>query len=228
MKPVLPGLPGSQPSPGITQYSGPYGRGLRQKPHGSLYLYLSRPEFVDEWLNGGVVPFFPARKYLSDERKGILTPDEILQEDWEGLDREQLAKVGFGFETGYVQDVQIIDCAHGGRGIPNSRVDSYFEDAALFCCSRFLSRELMERFEKRAVVEIVDINTLINQIEDTVRKPCRFGYVKYTNTKKRSHFLKSREDRWQREYRIVIPWTEQSPVTVKVPAGIANIIDLQR
>jgi len=227
VKPVLPGLPGGAHLRATRLPPGPIARDFRQKPDGALYLYLDRSEYVETWLNGGEVPFFPARKYLSDERKGTLTPDEILQENWEGVERQDLDRMGIHVPTGSVRNLQFIDCSYNGSSFPDTHISSYFEDVALFCCSRSLSMELMERFEKKAVVEIVSLNFLINQIEDSVGEPCRFGYVSYTNTKRRSHFLKSSDDSWQDEYRIVIPWVEQTPVNIGIPAGIAKLIDLR-
>ena len=205
---------------------GPYGEDLRELPRGRLFLYLKESSHAEVWLTGGVVPFYPARKYLSDDRKGILTPDEILQESSQGLNRTDLAMNGIIFcPTGGVRNLRITGINGDGGPIPDTRIDSYYEEAALFCCSATLSKKQMMLFEKTIAIEILEMSKLIALIEAKIGDQSRYGYVQYTGSLNRSHFLKSREDEWQSEYRIVIPWDEQQPIHVELPEGICQRVD---
>jgi len=40
------------------------------------YLYLTKVEWVDAWINGGEIPIALASTYFRKERDGIYTPDE--------------------------------------------------------------------------------------------------------------------------------------------------------
>lgn len=201
-------------------FQGPYGSSLREPPSSALYLYLSELAWAKPWIEGGAVPVFPAKKYLAEERQGTSTPDEIRQERWDGAGKDDLANaivIGPG-----CKDIRIISSSVNGRILPDTRIDNYFEHASILCFSSVMSDNLMQQLEKKCCLEIVDLERLINEFSNAFGNAF-FGYVKYTDGKERSHFMKSDLDSWMSEYRLVCPG-DRDVVSLNLPQGIARLL----
>lgn len=201
---------------------GPYGRGLRQSPHGPLYLYLARPEMADAWVNGGPVPCVPARNHLG-ERAGTKTPDEVHQQRWDGASGRDLARIiqleGRGFKN-----IRFTGCSINGRRVANTRIDDYDEDALLLCFSSKLDASVMCDLGKVCCVEILAFETLLKALEGNFPEVL-YGYMQYTKGSERSHFIRNIEDRWMQEFRVVMP-RQIKETWVTLSSGIARRIDL--
>jgi len=125
---------------------GPYGADLRELPDGPLYLYLSKPEWANAWIDGGTVPLFLASKYLDSERKGVMTPDEVNQERWDGANEDDL--VGLIKIEGDCSNIKLTGCSINGRMMPDTRIDKFREDSFIQSFSTELSSSVMARLDK--------------------------------------------------------------------------------
>jgi hypothetical protein len=193
------------------------------------YLYLKEREHVETWLNGGQVPLNMASNYKSKERNATSTPDEVTHLHLSRIyDEEKFLEI-FGINDMY-SDVNIsirpTSVTFDGKLIgENSIFEQFFEDALIFCLATKKSKSLCDRLEKKYCVEILDIETL-KKVLDTqlesqgVKKKCQ-----YTHKRGRNHFLKSSEDKWQMELRIV--WSEiKNNQWVTIPAGLCKEVEL--
>lgn len=201
---------------------GPYGLDLRQPPSGPLYLYLANPEWMDAWVDGGTIPCVPARDHLG-ERGGTKTPDEVRQERWDGASDRQLAAFveleGRGFKN-----IRVTGCSQNGRRLRDTRVDMYDEEALLLCFSSALDDCVMQGLEKTCCVEIVAFDKLLKSLMSAFPRVLH-GYMKYTIDNERSHFMRSIEDEWMQEFRVVIPG-DREETWITIPAGIARKVDV--
>ena len=202
--------------------AGPYGSDLRIFPEGPVYLYLSKLEWSDPWIKGGVIPLYPASKYLSSTREGTQTPDEMLQYRWDGAAQSGISN-HFHIE-GPCQDIQFINCSIDGIKFPDTRVDNYTEDTYVFCVSTKYSIEIQNKLNKFCCVEIKNISFLIDIFSDQSGINIYYGPIKYTKSSERSHFMKSLKDQWMYEYRIVIPGVESESIEFILPPGVGILL----
>jgi hypothetical protein len=122
--------------------------------------------------------------------------------------------------------LQFIGCSINGAPLTDTRIDRYQEDALLLCFSASLDRKIMRRLGKFCCVEIVDFERLLSAVTARFDRVLH-GYVKYTAGTERSHFMKSDDDAWMQEFRIVVPeFSEQA--WVEIPLGVARKVDVSR
>lgn len=188
--------------PRSADFKGPYGFNLREMPDAPLFLYLNEIEHAKTWIEGGYIPMKRASSYLSSERSGTRTPDEVRQHRWDGARPatfEGVIKI-----EGNVKDIRFTGTTVNGNHIPDTRIDDYEEDAFVLCLSHTRSDELAKRLgNKKCCIEIKDVSLLISALQTV--GDARYGRVRYTKSEHRSHFMKSIDDAWQDEYRFVIP-----------------------
>jgi len=208
--------------------SGPYGSRFREMPRSRLFLYLQNEDHARTWLHGGDVPLRLASSFLSLERKGIFTPDEVRQFNEVGASISELERSGFLKITGAggVKDLEISGCHHNGWKIPATRIDDYREDAFVLCFSKSASRAMMKRFGNKKLCVEVNFQRLIDAVKSQTTDDVYFGDVAYTNSAHRSHFMKSALDQWQNEYRVVLPNSKNSEKTITIPP-VATLIGLE-
>ncbi len=80
----------------------------------------------------------------------------------------------------------------------------------------------MTRFRnKKAVVEILDVEGLRNALDRQIGVECVMRHCEYTETENRNTFLKSTKDSWQDEFRLF--WKDvEGPMQVLLPPGTAR------
>jgi hypothetical protein len=81
----------------------------------------------------------------------------------------------------------------------------------------------MRDLKKTCCVEIVAFDNLLKVLEQTF-PDVLYGYMQYTIGSERSHFIRSTEDQWMQEFRVVIP-RETKETWVTLPSGIARRVD---
>ena len=197
---------------------------IRKKIHTDqrYFLYLTKREWADSWINGGVVPLSMTTKYISAERDGIYTPDEdfhrrtIGAPDW-AVDR------AFNIEGGtfhFQGDITI-----NGDSFKNVKHSQFAEPALVLCLSTECSATLAARFKKEVCIEILDLQSLKDNLDKQVGIVGEPNYCEYTETKNRGHFMKSVDDAWQKEYRIIWPRvTEERQVSIT--RGFCKLMEL--
>lgn len=203
---------------------GPYGQCLKLLPKGPIYLYLGEASWSEPWIDGGKIPLFAASKYLSSERAGTQTPDELKHFRWDGADPSDFAGV-ISIE-GMCQDIQIHNCSINGKAIPSTRIDNYIEDAYVFCASTVASLEIQSRLGKVCCIEVTDGKGLVNHLEAVTDKEIFYGPVRYTADSERSHFMKSVDDQWMSEYRIIIPKVDKPSLELQLPPNIGKLFEI--
>ena len=188
---------------------------------GPLFLYLKSYDHVMPWVVGGTIPLFSARTYLSKERRGVMTIDEVRQSKWRGKGLDEFR------ETGIFHIKNCVNVHFQGDmfGIETDVVISdYDNDAYLHCTSTLCSRKQLARFEKTVCLRIINPRDLKRRLDAGMRQKSKAGLVQYTNGPDRGHFLKSDYDAWQCEYRLV--WSRQAgaPVWIDLPPGTAEVV----
>lgn len=193
----------------------------------ALYLYLTKPEWAEAWAHGGSVPIAPASKYLSAERSGTSTPDEVMQRYVDGT----VDSAGMDFAQSFVRGLRGMsfkDCmvvGPDGRTGVIASAEYVYEDALVLCFSRSLSRQLMGRLGKAAVVAMGDLGQLKRSLDKQIGSEGSYGAVQYTRSADRGHALKGWDDRWQAEARLWWPQRDCHEVIVSV-AGGARLLEL--
>lgn len=187
----------------------------------ALYLYLTKPEWAEAWVQGGSVPISPASKYLSAQRSGTSTPDEVVQRYVDGTVDSAGMDMAQSFVRG-LRGMSFKDCTvvgpDGRAGVITS-AEYVYEDALVLCFSRSLSRRLMERLGKAAVVALGDLDLLKRSLDEQIGSEGRYGAVQYTKSADRGHVLKGWDDRWQAEARFWWPQRDCREVVVSVAGG---------
>lgn len=194
------------------------------------YLYLTRESWVGAWVNGGEIPINPASAYLSDVREGTRTPDEAYQQtssgvpDWVLSDSDGPCpiKVMPGAGSIMLKNVSIDwgpgKVAHVAQGIASSR----FEDGLILSLALSLDSQLAKKLGKEACVQIRCMACLIETLDQQIGTKCKWGKVRYRDGFARNHFLKSKADEWQQEYRLLWLTPDVSPRTVVLPPNMAT------
>jgi hypothetical protein len=207
-----------------------------------LYIYLNQPEHVSAWVDGGSVPINPASFYRSDARGGVMTPDENHILRVTGIDPEAFVAgpslppmIAFEDPLGAIPpasrsrmySIEISNVRVSRRGAPtrrlNGRIETGMMDGLILSMTTVLSAGLARRFGgKKAAVRIRDLRILIETLDDQIRVKCKAGRVAYTGRPDRNHFLKSRADNWQAEYRLLWLTDDVKQRWVELPPGIAT------
>lgn len=194
-----------------------------------FFLYLKEYAHAQTWVSGGNVPIVRASDYRRSERRGVYTQDELLTREVYGFP-PQIAEHMIGAFGGgiYMTDCKVDTPSFKGC-IQFAHASSEIRDSHIFCFSRTLSKNLLEKFENKAVVvEIIDPIRLFDHVSKQMTPVGAFEDLVYTNALDRGDFLKSVEDSWQCEARMMWPSAENpaNEKSVHIPTGIARIIDL--
>ncbi len=206
------------------------------------YKYLEELSHAKAWVDGGEIPIKPAGSYLSLEREGIMTPDEVLQLSAPGLPITPIKDRPGHFDIGGMVDVWVSGgdpCAlrTGGRmtfenctfnGVPvNGELFMKGEDPLILCFTKADSaeKELADRMGKNFVVEITNLEKIKASIDRCLGVEGVFRDVLYTASGERNHFLKNDEDSWQQEFRIIWHTITAEDCWVALPPGCAKIVD---
>ncbi|MEH6565542.1 MAG: hypothetical protein V7756_09495 [Halopseudomonas sp.] len=186
------------------------------------YLYLTRPDWTTAWVLGGDVPISLASNYLSPERKGIYTPDENLTHN-SPVDLLSLKPfIGFGPNPD-VRGLTIKGCSFNGVAIPDIvNASIYLEDGLILSFCDAFDIDIAKRLDKKACVEIKNIDRLRSFLNWKLGKTAKFGSCLYTTDHQRNHFLKSQHDSWQQEYRFF--WRINQSRSVTLPPGMAKVV----
>lgn len=194
-----------------------------------IYKYLTKEEYASTWIDGGTAPVLPASTYRSQERLGTMTPDEVVHQKFSSHGAKRAFESGaFGFAPNFVGVVQFENVTIEGfqHQIDPIRIDGTFDrfeqDALIDCYSTELSSSLAERLGKAAIVEVMDIDSLLDQFDGQIGSHSERHLVSYTEGLERGHFMKSVSDNWQREFRAV--WTSALNVSIEVniPSGFCR------
>ena len=187
------------------------------------YLYLTKKEWVSPWTRGGVVPLYRASRYLSDERNGVMTPDEHLVD---ASTHDLNAFKGIieirGNSTVTFTDTIINGTLHKG----SMHFDRKVEDGLVLCLANSKSIELSIKLGKIACVEILDIDFLKRHLDKQIGITSLMKECEYTDGHNRNHFLKSSLDAWQDEFRLF--WPGADSVRVSIPSGIAKEVKFNK
>jgi hypothetical protein len=192
------------------------------------YLYLTKAEWANTWINGGVVPIKLASSYLSQERIGVKTPDENL------VDNTPVPLSSLKEFIRIDNDSDIHDFTFAGnvsigqdgrkRLLPNMyNVSRYREDVLVLCFSNTCSLNLLKKLEKAVCIEIESVNQLKQILDRQLGVVGEARNCDYTIGHQRNHFLKSKEDEWQQEYRIC--WKSSKEAFVTIPTGFAKHVN---
>ncbi|HGF0769551.1 TPA: hypothetical protein ACF7ZB_001869 [Kluyvera georgiana] len=185
------------------------------------YLYLTKKEWVFPWTRGGIVPLYQASNYLSDERIGVMTPDENL------IDTSTHDIKAFGGSV-KIEGGGTILCTNSnlnGQFYPGTvKFEQRVEDGLVLCLANKKSAEVAEKLGKRACVEISDVERLKYFLDRQIGINGIMRSCEYTNGHNRNHFLKSHLDSWQDEFRIF--WPGAKSIRVSIPSGIAKEVKL--
>ena len=189
------------------------------------FLYLTKEDWVTNWVDGGVIPIFPASTYLSQSRDGTSTPDENLIHS-SPVDVTSLPGISglFGPGINFKNLTYVGNVVDGVRAPDVVAADYYKEDGLVLSFCNEMSSEIAKRLKKRACVKILNIHELKTVIDEELGIEGQAGECRYTDDHNRDHFLKSTKDQWQNEYRIFWPITEIREVTL--PSGLAEQIAL--
>ena len=186
------------------------------------YLYLTKTEWADTWINGGDIPISLASTYLHDEREGILTPDENLIHE-SPVDIKSLSPlVNFG-EGGGVKSFTMTNCSVNGVSMPDI-VDAkyYSEDGLILSFCNSLDESIAKRLGKQCCVKVSKLKEFRKVIDKQLGVKGVMQSCEYTDNHERNHFLKSTDDAWQDEFRLF--WRYQNNTTVTIPQGHAKLV----
>lgn len=193
------------------------------------YLYLGEKQWADAWVNGGRIPIKPASNYLSNERVGVMTPDENLIHTGE-VPLPSLRQYGFDLSGRNITLSNNKVITHNPDGsttvtkVPDLTNGSYYkEDGLILSFCNHLSPDTAHRFGKVICVEIADIRKTKKEIDKQLGITGEMKKCTYTGDHQRNHFLKFQDDAWQDEFRIF--WLSQRGETwVTVSPGTAKIV----
>ncbi|AJY52512.1 hypothetical protein [Halomonas sp. KO116] len=183
-----------------------------------MYLYLTKKEWIEPWLNGGEIPINLASTYRKMERNGIFTPDENLI--YEATHPYSVLQGVIALED--VRGITLTNVNINGYQINHMYIKERREEDGLILsfCNHF-SERTAHRLEKEAAIEIIDIDKLIKSINRQTKTKCKRGNCEYTLGHNRNHFLKSYRDAWQDEHRLF--WNHPESINAQIPRGIGTI-----
>lgn len=181
------------------------------------FLYLTHAEWVEPWVSGGRVPLSLASSYLSTKRHQTLTPDEtkIDNSSHDIKDYPFIKHVGKGHSKTVIGNLYIGDALVA----QNLHFDTAYEDGLVLCLANRKSNYIAKKLGKIACVRIIDIYELKRILDEQIGSVSQMDCCKYTDSHLRNHFLKSKADEWQDEFRLF--WKDAIPQEVTIPKGIA-------
>ncbi|WP_374089194.1 hypothetical protein [Methylomicrobium lacus] len=183
------------------------------------YLYLTEIEWADTWIGGGLIPIKLASTYLHPERNGVLTPDENLIHK-SNVDIRSLSP---GIHLDNIKNLNMSNVVINGRRVPDIQNASYYKEDGLilsFCDSE--NAAIAERLGKKCCVRVSKLKELKKAIDSQLGVKGTMGPCQYTTDHQRNHFLKSVEDAWQEEFRML--WKFPENVSVTIPGGHAKLV----
>ena len=186
------------------------------------YLYLTKVEWTSAWVEGGSIPLSLASKYKRMDRDGIYTPDENLIHE-STIDLRSLSPfISFG-DTPNVKGFTFTGNMFNGMPLPEVRNASfYIEDGLIQSFCNVFDIGIAKRLGKEACVRVHDINKLRKYMDKRLGRRSQYGDCMYTSDHQRGHFLKSKDDAWQKEYRFF--WPTRQECSVLLPAGVAEVV----
>ena len=184
------------------------------------YLYLTEIDWAQTWVNGGYIPIYLASTYLHDERVGTLTPDENLVHE-SSVDMRSLPMFDFG-DNPDIRRFTMFKCSYNGVEIPTFSANYYKEDGLVLSFCNSFSKKIAKKLGKKSCVVIEDMDKLKNIIDKQLGCNGIMKKCSYTNDHQRNHFLKSKKDSWQDEFRIF--WKHSSNVKVFIPEDTAKLV----
>lgn len=202
----------------------------------NLYIYLSSPEFVKNWVEGGELPLKDVNYYLAQERKAEKTLDEGRFIDFDkDKDYSEVNSLLNSFIK--IQDSSIEEF-QGNISIKNftivdkkrnihQQLNKYEKrniKGLVLCMSTKKCKKIAGRFDRKYCVQITDFPKLKKSFDEQLGCIGISNKCKYTSKAFRNHFLKSKHDSWQSEFRVI--WDDLDPANVIIPRGIAKEIKL--
>jgi hypothetical protein len=186
------------------------------------YLYLSKREWADAWINGGEVPIALASTYKRDHRFGTLTPDETVIHE-SAVDLTKLSPMVHMGPGAGVRNFTMVGCRFNGHRIPDIKRASYYtnDGCILSFCNNY-SREVGRKLGKAVCIKVLDVQQLFTHLSEQLGCEGAMDVCQYTSDHRRNHFLKSVEDAWQDEFRMF--WPLNNPATVRIPSGTAEFV----
>ncbi|EKG3233391.1 TPA: hypothetical protein LTW91_005099 [Enterobacter hormaechei] len=183
------------------------------------FLYLTKSDWEEPWINGGDIPLFVASTYRSLERGATLTPDEnVIDNSTHSI---SLLRNLLGVREDFVGEIIIDDCTCDDGPLPNMHIKRTFEDGLVLCLANRRSRFIAKKLKKSSCVVINDVNYLKNIIDEQIGFKGMMGACNYSKHHARDHFTKSFEDAWQDEFRMF--WKNAGNITITLPKGIASL-----
>jgi hypothetical protein len=190
----------------------------------SKFLYLTKEHWRLAWNHGGVIPIFPARKYLSEERSGTLTPDERIRTSKGAASVADISK-GFKFPLGMSVSIKNLSInLNDGRGALPVDYETKPIIGYIISLSNNYSRTTQVKLGKECCIKIKDVDSLCSVIAAQLGVIGQHKRVLYTVSDDRDVFLKSSADHWQDEYRLFFPVETKhsvAPTWVNIPSGTA-------
>ena len=185
-----------------------------------IFLYLTEPAWTKAWIEGGEIPISLASSYLSDSREGIMTLDENLVHE-SAVPIPSLKQHGYHFEN--VKSLTFTGNYSNGIRLPDlHNVNYYTEDGLILSFCNHFDKSTAGEFGKKACVKILNLEKTRRKIDKQLGCKGVMKACEYTNDHQRNHFLKSKEDEWQDEFRIF--WKMQNPKWVKIPQSTAELV----
>jgi hypothetical protein len=184
------------------------------------YLYLTKLEWVDAWINEGEIPINLASIYLSNTRDGTSTPDE-------NLIHQSVVPIPYykqhGISIENCKNVTISNFRSNGIKLPSVKNAKYYlEDGGILSLCNTFDVSIAKKLGKSACIKILDVETIRKSFGKQLGCKAVMGECQYTTDHQRGQFLKSVEDSWQNEYRIFFPTTKLK--SVRVPARVAEFV----
>ena len=182
------------------------------------FLYLTKKEWCNAWVNGGEVPISLASKYVSEERDGVLTPDENVIMDTN-------APIDFINDRIHPNAGTVFrDCWFVTQS-GNYFINRSIEDGLIMSFCNVFSIDIAHRLGKTACVEIHNIKKLKKRIDKKIGIRGVMRKCEYTDSAIRDHFIKGCGDAWQDEYRLF--YKSEYEKMISIPKDTASVVWVQ-
>lgn len=184
----------------------------------SKFLYLNSVEHIRTWTTGGQAPLRLASSYLSQERRGTLTPDECRIRTTTADPHSVWAVIQNMFVGTTPENCDLDKVTVFSNGAAS--ISDKFEDGLILCLSNsFDVNAHANRYPKDACVRIPDIDRLKETLDEALGSSSIMGRCHYTDTHERDPFTKGVADSWQDEFRIYWSHIKEEKL-VAIPAGL--------
>ncbi len=192
----------------------------------SKYLYLTKLDWADNWINGKSIPISLASRYKSNVREGILTPDENRIHE-SNFDLNKLAPFINFTDGASCKNINLEGVIINGDELPTVQdAKFYIEDGLILSFCNIESEEIARKLKKQVCVRIKDIDKLKKSFDNQIGFMSIMKSCEYTSKHQRNHFLKSNQDEWQNEFRLF--WKSLREENLTVPIGIAEIVKIYK